>query len=65
MCASIKELDLAFYNMEMDGYKVSGYFAVCNSVLEDSDVSLAAELINALGKAIGKQSTKRFFMEKM
>lgn len=58
MCASIKELDLAFYNMEMDGYKVSGYFAVCNSVLEDSDVSLAAELINALGKAIGKAIDK-------
>lgn len=58
MCASIKELNLAFYNMEMDGYKVSGYFAVCNSVLEDSDVSLAAELINALGKAIGKAIDK-------
>lgn len=54
MCASIKELDLTFYNMEMDGYKVSGYFAVCNAILEDSDVSLATEIINALGKAIGK-----------
>lgn len=58
MCASIKELDLAFYNMEMDGYKVSGYFAVCNAVLEDSDVSLATEFINALGKAIGKAVDK-------
>lgn len=58
MCASIKELDLAFYNMEMDGYKVSGYFAVCNATLEDSDVSLATEIINALGKAIGKAVDK-------
>lgn len=58
MCASIKELDLAFYNMEMDGYKVSGYFAVCNAILEDSDVALATELINALGKAIGKAIDK-------
>lgn len=58
MCASIKELDLAFYNMEMDGYKVSGYFAVCNAILEDSDVNLAAEFINALGKAIGKAVDK-------
>lgn len=54
MCASIKELDLTFYNMEMDGYKVSGYFAVCNATLEDSDVALATEIIYALGKAIGK-----------
>lgn len=58
MCAVIKELDLAFYNMEMDGYKVSGYFAVCNAVYEDSDVDLAAEFIEALGKAIGKAIDK-------
>ena len=58
MCATIKEMDLAFYNMEMDGYKVSGYFAVCNATLEDSDVSLATEIINALGKAIGKALDK-------
>lgn len=58
MCASLKELDLAFYNMEMDGYKVSGYFAVCNAVLEDSDISLATELLNAIGKAIGKALDK-------
>lgn len=58
MCASLKELDLAFYNMEVDGYKVSGYFAVCNAILEDSDISLATELINAIGKAIGKALDK-------
>lgn len=58
MCAAIKELDLAFYNMEMDGYKVSGYFAVCNAIYEDSDVDLAAEFIEALGKAIGKAIDK-------
>lgn len=58
MCATIKEVDLAFYNMEMDGYKVSGYFAVCNAVYEDSDVDLAAEFIEALGKAIGKAIDK-------
>lgn len=58
MCAAIKEVDLAFYNMEMDGYKVSGYFAVCNATYEDSDVDLAAEFIEALGKAIGKAIDK-------
>lgn len=58
MCASLKELDLAFYNMEIDGYKVSGYFAVCNAILEDSDVALGTELISAIGKAIGKALDK-------
>ncbi|CVI72335.1 Phage capsid family protein [Clostridiales bacterium CHKCI001] len=58
MCATLKELDLAFYNMEMDGYKVSGYFAVCNAILEDNDVNLASELLNAIGKAIGKAIDK-------
>ena len=58
MCATLKELDLTFYNMEMDGYKVSGYFAVCNAILEDNDVNLASELINAIGKAIGKAIDK-------
>lgn len=58
MCAAIKEMDIVFYNMEMDGYKVSGYFAVCNAILEDSDANLAMELINAIGKAIGKAVDK-------
>lgn len=58
MCAALKELDLAFYNMEVDGYKVSGYFAVCNAVLEDSDINLADELFHAIGKAIGKALDK-------
>lgn len=58
MCAALKEMDLAFYNMEADGFKVSGYFAVCNAILEDSDLNLAEELFNAIGKAIGKAIDK-------
>lgn len=58
MCASLKDMDLAFYNTEMDGYKVSGYFAVCNAILEDNDVNLAEELFGAIGKAIGKAIDK-------
>lgn len=58
MCASLKELDLAFYNMEMDGFKVSGFFAVCNAILEDSDVNLASEFVTAIGRAIGKALDK-------
>lgn len=52
-CGKLNELDLSFNNVEVDGYKVGGYFAVCNAILEDSDISLATEIINALGQAIG------------
>ena len=53
MCANLNELDLAFSQVEVDGYKVGGYFRICNATLEDSDIDLAAELITVLGQAIG------------
>ena len=53
MCANLNELDLAFSQVEVDGYKVGGYFRVCNAALEDSDVDLTANLIETLGQAIG------------
>lgn len=51
-CANLNELDLGFTKTEIDGYKVGGYFKVCNANLEDSDISLANELVTALGQAI-------------
>ncbi|MBQ8617634.1 MAG: phage major capsid protein [Clostridia bacterium] len=53
MCAKLNELNLSFTGVEVDGYKVGGYIAVCNAVLEDSDISLATEIISVLGQAIG------------
>lgn len=58
MCAVLKEMTLVFNSIEVDGYKVSGYFAVCNASLEDSDLNLATELITALGQAIAKALDK-------
>lgn len=52
-CANLNELDLGFNDLEMDCYRVGGYFAVCNANLEDSDIALASELLTALGQAIG------------
>lgn len=52
-CANLNELTLAFNDLEMDCYKVGGYFAVCNANIEDSDIDLANELLTALGQAIG------------
>lgn len=53
MCAKLNELDLSFTGVEVDGYKVGGYIAICNAILEDSDINLASEIISALGQAIG------------
>lgn len=58
MCANLNELDLGFNNTEVDGYKVGGFFAVCNAILEDSDVDLMSTLLDTIGKAIGKAIDK-------
>lgn len=52
-CAYLNELDLTFNDAEVGCWKVAGYFAVCNANLEDSDIDLAAELLAAIGQAIG------------
>lgn len=52
MCATLNELDLTFNDVEVDGYKVGGFFAVCNAILEDNDVNLAGKIISALGQSI-------------
>lgn len=52
-CAVLNELSLGFNDVEVDCYKVGGYFKVCNAVLEDSDINLASTLLDAIGQAIG------------
>lgn len=53
MCAVLNELTIGFNDVEVDGYKVGGYFSICNSVLQDSDINLSEVLITSLGQAIG------------
>ncbi|OIJ17095.1 capsid protein [Anaerobacillus alkalilacustris] len=53
MIGKLNELSIAFNQIEVDGYKVGGYIAVPNSLLEDSDISLANEIMDILGQAIG------------
>lgn len=52
-CAVLNELSLGFNDVEVDCFKVGGYFKVCNAILEDSDINLASTLIDAIGQAIG------------
>lgn len=52
-CASLNELALDFASVEVGCFKVGGYFAVCNALLEDADIDLAATLLDAIAQAIG------------
>lgn len=58
MCGKLNELSLGFNNVEVDGYKVGGFFAVCNAIIEDSDLNLANELLTAIGISIAKALDK-------
>ena len=58
MCANLNELDLTFNQIEVDGYKVGAFMAVCNATLEDSDLALAQEIVSAIGIAIAKAIDK-------
>lgn len=53
MCANLNELDLSFSQITVDGYKVGGYFKICNAILQDSEIDLAREVLDVLGRAIG------------
>lgn len=52
-CANLNELSLTFNDVEVNCWKVGGYFAVCNANIEDSDIALMSELLTAIGQAIG------------
>lgn len=58
MCANLNDLPIVFNQIEVDGYKVGGYVAVCNATLKDSDINLASEIIFAIGGAIAKALDK-------
>ena len=58
MCDAVEELALAFQAVEVDGFKVGGYIPVCNAVLEDSLINLAAYVEAKLATAIAKALDK-------
>ena len=51
MCGKLNELDLAFNDAEVDGYKVGAFIAICNALKEDNDVDLVTQILFALGRA--------------
>lgn len=52
-CANLNEMALGFNDVEVDCYKVGGYFKICNATLEDSDIDLAGDVLTAIGQGIG------------
>ena len=50
---TLNELDLTLNQIEVDGYMIGGWIPISNVYLEDSDLNLGAEIMDALGKAIG------------
>lgn len=52
-CANLNEMSIGFNDVEIDCYKIGGYFKICNSTLEDSDIDLASEVLTAIGQGIG------------
>ena len=57
-CGKLNELDFAINQITADGYKVGGYIAMCNAMLEDSDINLAGEIISMISGAIAKALDK-------
>lgn len=53
-CGALNELDIEFNMVEMDGFKVGGFFVICKASEKDSDIDLMAEIIRALKVAIAK-----------
>lgn len=53
MTGKLNELGITFNQIEVDGYKVGGFIPVSNSLLEDNDANLYAEIITMLGQSIG------------
>lgn len=49
----LNELNISFNMVEVDGYKVGGFIAAPNALLEDSDLDLVNEIMYAISQAIG------------
>lgn len=52
-CAAFNELQFVFNQISMDCYKVAGFVMVCNSLLNDSDIALASEILEMISESLG------------
>lgn len=52
-CANLNELNLGYNGDSFSCWKVGGFCVVCNANLEDSDIDLAAEIVDTLAQSLG------------
>lgn len=57
-CGALNELSFVFNQITADCYKVGGFVLICNSLLQDSDLDLAGELIEMISESIGLAKDK-------
>ena len=58
----LNELDMSLNQVEVDGFMVGGIIWVHNNLLKDSDLALGSEIMDQLGKAIGKGTDKLLYL---
>lgn len=58
MLDEIDQLHWTVGQVELDGYMVEGGMYLNNTIIEDSDLNLLTEIVNMLGKAMGKAIDK-------
>ena len=51
--ARLNKLDLSFFEVELDGYKLGGFFKLPDALIEDSDFNLLQDITTKLGRGIG------------
>ena len=57
-CGILNEITLGINQVTVDCNKVAAFIPVCNSIIDDSDIALASEIIQALLIALGKALDK-------
>ena len=61
MYGRLNEVELGYYDLEIDGYKLGGIVKLPIALIEDSDINLAQDVLNKLGRGIGYAYDKAGF----
>lgn len=57
-CDALNELDFAYSMVSVTCHKVGGFVLICNSLLQETDIDLLADLIEMISEALGKAKDK-------
>ena len=57
-CDALNELSFSYSMFALTCHKVGGFVLICNSLLQETDINLLADLIEMISEAIGKAKDK-------